>query len=120
GSHVSPTDPLLPEADLARGTSRFPWDSSTRSWARAWPTNDRRPLLVRAKTLVAAAVVAALALCASTSGLAARGAPPTVARDLAQLYFSNTLTRAEVLSYVGRVPHDYRIDEGKITAIRQG
>src|SRR5262249_40135756 len=82
--------------------------------------SGHRQLLVRAKTLVAAGAVAALALFASSALQAARGAPPAVARDLAQLYFANTLTRAEVLSYVGRVPHDYRIDEGKVIAVRQG
>ncbi len=77
----------------------------------------RLPFACARTTLVA---VAAL-LCgfaAAAGALAAKGAPPATARDLAQTYFSNTLTRAEVLTVVGRAVHDFRIDEGRVTAIR--
>jgi hypothetical protein len=68
--------------------------------------------------LVAAVSVAALV--ATTAGLAGPSAPPTAARDLALTYFSPGLTRAEVVSVLGRTEHDYRIDEGRIVAIRPG
>ena len=55
---------------------------------------------------------------ASTAGLAAKGAPPATARDLAQVYFANGLVRAEVVSLVGRVEHDYRVDVGRVVAVR--
>jgi hypothetical protein len=74
-----------------------------------------RPPVVR-PTMVLAAAVALLV--APAAGVAAPGAPPGAARDLALGYFSNTLTRAEVVSVVGRSVHDYRIDEGRVTAIR--
>jgi hypothetical protein len=77
----------------------------------------RRPL-VRSKTTLVGAVAAIAVLALSAAGLAATGAPPGAARDLAQIYFANTLTRAEVVSVVGRVTHDYRIDEGRLIAIR--
>jgi hypothetical protein len=73
---------------------------------------------VRARTVLAAATAAVAVLVASAAGFAAPGAPPGAARDLAQIYFSNTLIRAEVVSLVGRSVHDYRIDEGRVTAIR--
>jgi hypothetical protein len=80
--------------------------------------SDRRPPFVRARTIVAVVAATAAALVASTAGFAAPGAPPGAARDLAQTYFSTTLTRAEVVSVVARVVHDYRIDEGRVTAVR--
>jgi len=70
--------------------------------------------------MVLVATVAVAALIASTAGLAGPSAPPTAARDLALTYFSPGLTRAEVVSVVGRTEHDYRIDEGRIVAIRPG
>ena len=79
--------------------------------------SDRRPPLAFACALVACAVVTIAALAASVA-LAAKGAPPATARNLAQTYFSSTLIRAEVLSAVGRVQHDYRIDVGRVTAVR--
>jgi hypothetical protein len=68
--------------------------------------------------MLAAAAAAAAVLVASAAALASVGAPPGAARDLAKIYFSSTLTRAEVVSVVGRITHDYRIDEGRIIAVR--
>lgn len=82
--------------------------------------SDRRPPFALARMLLAAAAVAIAALAASAAGLAGPNAPPLAARDLALTYFSNGLTRAEVVSIVGRAEHDYRIDEGRIVAIRPG
>jgi hypothetical protein len=73
---------------------------------------------VRARTLLAAVAAVLAVLAASAAGFAAPGAPPGAARDLAQVYFSNALTRAEVVSVVGHSVHDYRIDEGRVTAVR--
>jgi hypothetical protein len=64
------------------------------------------------------AAIALLALAAAAAATAAKVAPPATARDLAQTYFSSTLTRAEVLTAVGRGLHDYRIDEGRVVAVR--
>jgi hypothetical protein len=80
--------------------------------------SGHRPRFVRSRTLLAGAVAAAAVLVASAAGLAAPGAPPIAARDLAQIYFSSTLTRAEVVSVVGRVVHDFRIDQGKVIVSR--
>ena len=80
--------------------------------------SEHRPPFVRARTLLAAAAAAVVALVASAVGFAAPGAPPGAARDLAQVYFSNSLTRAEVVSVVGRSVHDYRIDKGRVIAVR--
>jgi hypothetical protein len=80
----------------------------------------RRPssACVRGALVATATVVVALSACAVALGV--KGAPPGTARGLAQTYFSNALTRAEIVSVVGRVVHDYRIDEGRVTAIRPG
>jgi hypothetical protein len=80
--------------------------------------SGHRPPFVRARTLLAATAAALAVLVAPAAGVAAPGAPPGAARDLAQVYFSNTLTRAEVISLVGHSVHDYRIDEGRVTAAR--
>jgi len=70
--------------------------------------------------LLVATLVVTVALVASAAGLAGPNAPPQAARDLALTYFSTGLTRAEVVSIGGRAEHDYRIDEGRIVAIRPG
>ena len=77
----------------------------------------RRPPLARVWMLLAAAAVAG-ATFVSSAALAAKGAPPATARDLAQLYFASGLVRAEVVSLVGRVEHDYRVDVGRVVAVR--
>jgi len=77
-----------------------------------------RPRFVRWRTLLAGATAAAAVLVASAAGLASPGAPPIAARDLASTYFSSTLMRAEVVSVVARVVHDYRIDQGKVIVSR--
>ncbi|HZR92597.1 MAG TPA: hypothetical protein VFA44_09375 [Gaiellaceae bacterium] len=64
-----------------------------------------------------AALLAALA--ASTAGAVAPR-PPVLARDLARSYFGSALVRAEVVSVIGGVMHDFRIDEGRVTAVRPG
>lgn len=76
--------------------------------------SDRR----RVRTLLAAAAVATLAVFAAAAVPAAKSAPPSAARDLALTYFSSTLIRAEVVTLGGRVEHDYRVDEGKVVAVR--
>jgi hypothetical protein len=70
--------------------------------------------------LLVATLVVTVALVASAAGLAGPNAPPQAARDLALTYFSTGLTRAEVVAIGGRAEHDYRIDEGRIVAIRPG
>ena len=77
-----------------------------------------RARFVRWRTLLAGATAAAAVLVASAAGLASPGAPPIAARDLASTYFSSTLMRAEVVSVVARVVHDYRIDQGKVIVSR--
>jgi hypothetical protein len=79
---------------------------------------DRRSTLARARTLVVVPLAAAAFLAASATGPAATTAPPVAARDLAASFFSNTLTRAEVVSVLGRALHDYHVDEGKVVAVR--
>jgi hypothetical protein len=76
--------------------------------------SDRR----RFRTLLAAAAVAILALVATSVAGAAKGAPPAAARDLAQIYFSKAFIRAEIVSFVGKVEHDFRIDEGRVVSVR--
>ena len=76
--------------------------------------SDRR----RFRMLLAAAAVATLALTATGVAGAAKGAPPAAARDLAQIYFSNALIRAEIVTFAGKVEHDFRIDEGRVVAVR--
>ncbi len=70
--------------------------------------------------MVLVTAVAVAALVVSAAGFAGPNAPPTAARDLALTYFSTGLTRAEVVTVGGRVEHDFRIDEGRIVAIRPG
>jgi hypothetical protein len=80
--------------------------------------SDRRQPLARARTSLVAGVVLVVALFATAATQAARVAPPNIARNLAQTYFTSTFTRAEVLTVVGRVMHDFRIDEGRVIAVR--
>jgi hypothetical protein len=67
---------------------------------------------------VAVAAAAVIALAGSAASLAASGAPPGSARDLALNYFTTGFVRAEVVTLAGRVEHDYRIDEGRVVAVR--
>jgi hypothetical protein len=69
---------------------------------------------------IALIAATALVLVGAVAALAAAGSPPTTARDLSQIYFANALIRAEVVSLVGRVEHDFRIDEGRVVAVRPG
>lgn len=68
--------------------------------------------------LLAATLVATAVLAGAASSSAQPTSPPTFARDLAQTYFAAGFTRAEVVSIVGRTEHDFRIDEGRIVAVR--
>jgi hypothetical protein len=79
---------------------------------------NRRPLPAGPRTLLVTVAVTIAALVASAAGIASRSAPPGAARDLALAFFAPGLTRAEVVTIVGRVEHDYRIDEGRIVAVR--
>jgi hypothetical protein len=84
---------------------------------------DRPPArFPRNRRRVAAATVAvsALSLFLATAARPAPGAPPSAARELAQAFFGSTLIRAEVVSVVGRTVHDFRIDQGRLTAFRAG
>ncbi len=78
----------------------------------------RLQLLARARTSFVAGVVLVAALGGAATSAAAKVAPPNIARSLAQTYFTSTFTRAEVLTAVGRVVHDFRIDEGRVIAVR--
>jgi hypothetical protein len=69
--------------------------------------------------LVAVAAASVVALIASAASLATSSAPPGSARDLALTYFTTGFVRAEVVTLAGRVEHDYRIDEGRVVAVRQ-
>jgi hypothetical protein len=57
-------------------------------------------------------------LALAATAFAAKGAPPKTARDLAQTYFAGSLTRAEVVTVQGKYEHDWRIDEGRVVAVR--
>jgi hypothetical protein len=82
--------------------------------------SDRR---ASARTFLAAVAAIVLALVVTVAAFAAAPAPapgpPTTARDLSLTYFSNSLVRAEVVSLVGHVEHDFRVDEGRVVAVRQ-
>jgi hypothetical protein len=80
--------------------------------------SSRRQPLARARTLLAAGAALVVALTATAAAQSAKVAPPSIARGLAQTYFTNTFTRAEVLTAVGKVVHDFRIDEGRVIAVR--
>jgi hypothetical protein len=78
----------------------------------------RRPPFARARMLVAVAAAAVAVLAVSAASLAAPSAPPGSARDLALSYFTGNFVRAEVVTFTGRVEHDYRLDEGRVMAVR--
>jgi hypothetical protein len=80
--------------------------------------SDRRQPLARARMLLAAGAALAVTLFTTAAAQSAKVAPPNIARSLAQTYFTSTFTRAEVLTVVGRFVHDYRIDEGRVIAVR--
>ena len=65
------------------------------------------------------ATVLATLLGLAAVGAAGFAAPPPTARDLARQFFDATFIRAEIITVVGRT-RDYRIDEGKVTAVRAG
>jgi len=68
-------------------------------------------------TLLAAAVAA---LVVGATSLASSSAPVPEARTLGQTFFGKGMARAEVVMVTGGVIHDYRIDQGKVTASRNG
>ncbi len=74
----------------------------------------------RRRLAAAVAALAASGLLLASAAPPAAGAPPLIARDLAQAFFGSTLIRAEVVSVVGHTVHDFRIDQGRVTAIRAG
>jgi hypothetical protein len=78
----------------------------------------RLSTFARAPRLRVAAFAAALFLVVAAPGFAAKIAPPRAARDLAQTYFAGQLTRAEVVTVTGRYEHDWRVDEGRVVAVR--
>jgi hypothetical protein len=81
--------------------------------------SDRLSTFARAVRLPVVALLAMLALAVASPGFAAKVAPPRAARDLAQTYFAGQLTRAEVVTVSGKYEHDWRVDEGRVVAVRQ-
>jgi hypothetical protein len=67
---------------------------------------------------IAAAAVAALVV--GATGLASSTATPSEARLLGELFFGKNMARAEVVMITRGVVHDYRIDQGKVMAVRPG
>lgn len=63
-----------------------------------------------------AAAVAALVVAAT--GFGASQAPPQEARALGELFFNKNMARAEVVQVRAGVVHDYRIDQGRVMAVR--
>ena len=79
-----------------------------------------RPARNRGRLAAVTAAVAVGALLLATAARTATGAPPGTARDLAQAFFGSSLIRAEVVSVIGHNVHDFRIDQGRVTAFRPG
>ena len=67
---------------------------------------------------VAAAAVAALVVGATS--LASSTAPPVEARALGELFFNKSMASSEVVLVNRGLVHDYRIDQGKVVAVRPG
>src|SRR5205823_36260 len=64
-------------------------------------------------------LVAALGVVVALVFVGAVGAaPPLISRDLARVYFGPTFVRAEIVSVLGRSFHDFRVDEGRVVAVR--
>jgi hypothetical protein len=82
------------------------------------PRSRSTPSRISKPWTIAAAAVAALVV--GVTGFAASSAPPQEARALGELFFNKTMARAEVVIVRGGVIHDYRIDQGKVTAVRNG
>ena len=80
--------------------------------------SDRLSTFGRALRLPAVALAATMALAVAAPGFASKVAPPRAARDLAQTYFTGAFTRAEVVTIAGRYVHDWRVDEGRVVAVR--
>jgi hypothetical protein len=68
-------------------------------------------------TLAAAAVAA---LVVGATSLASSTAPPFEARQLGETFFGKNMARAEIVMVTRGVVHDYRIDQGKVVASRNG
>jgi len=67
---------------------------------------------------ISAAAIAALVV--GATGLASSLAPPSEARTLGELFFSNNMARAEVVTIKAGVVHDYRIDQGRVLSVKPG
>ena len=76
------------------------------------------PVRVSRRWTVAAAAVAALTVGAVS--FAASQAPPGEARLLGEIFFNNKMARAEVVMVSRGAVHDFRIDQGRVVAVRQG
>lgn len=63
-------------------------------------------------------IASAASLASSSAPLASSSAPPGSARDLSLSYFTTGFVRAEVVTLQGHVEHDWRIDEGRVLAVR--
>ncbi len=68
-------------------------------------------------TLLAAGVAA---LVVGATSLASSAAPPFEARTLGETFFGKGMARAEIVMVSQGTIHDYRIDQGKVTASRNG
>lgn len=68
-------------------------------------------------SLLAAALAA---LVVGATSLASSSAPPVEARTLGETFFGKGMARAEIVMVSGGALHDYRIDQGKVTAFRNG
>jgi hypothetical protein len=66
--------------------------------------------------MVAAALLVALA--AGASGLAASRGQPKDSRTLGEYFFGPQMARAEVIMVVGGAVRDFRIDQGRVVAVR--
>lgn len=67
---------------------------------------------------VVAAVLAALV--AGATGLAASQGQPRDARALGDFFFGPNMARAEVVMVIRGTVHDFRIDQGRLVAVRPG
>jgi len=77
---------------------------------------DRRRLGRR----LAGAAAALAALVVGATGFAASQAQPKDARALGEIFFGPNMARAEVVMVIRGGVHDFRIDQGRITAVRPG
>ena len=64
------------------------------------------------------AAAAAAALVVGATGFAASSGPPGSGNDLPGFFFGPRMARAEVVMVIGAAVHDFRVDQGRVTAVR--